>query len=148
LNCILKRYDKKPEEPAANGTATANGTFQDWINRQGVASLTIVLGIELGINEEYMVIENAEMHWEMLVSLYKSMLKLNIFEIRKDLWSMKVQNSDDVDNYASRIVGIVWDYSMWARQMTTGTEAADMNSATTIAKMSKQEHIIYLFRRI
>jgi hypothetical protein len=101
LNCTLKGYDKKPAEPAANGTATANGTFQDWRNRQGVARLTIALGIELGINEEYMVIENAEMHWEKLASLYKSMLKLNIFEIRKDLWSMKVQNSDDVDNYAS-----------------------------------------------
>jgi len=37
---IIKGYDDKPEEPAANATATAKADFKDWMNRHGVARST------------------------------------------------------------------------------------------------------------
>jgi hypothetical protein len=34
---IIKGYDNKPEEPAANATATGKAAFQDWNNHHSVA---------------------------------------------------------------------------------------------------------------
>jgi len=99
---IITGYVDKPEEPAANATATVKAAFKDWMNRHGVARSTIVLGMEAGIQAEYTVLEEAKTLWDKLASAYKSKLKLNIFEIREDLWSIKLQDWGDVDNYASR----------------------------------------------
>jgi hypothetical protein len=82
---IMKRYDDKPGGPAANATATEKAAFKDWINRHGVARLTILLGMEPRIQVEHTVVEDAKTLWETLASAYKSKLKLNIFEIRDDL---------------------------------------------------------------
>ena len=81
----IKGYDDKPKEPAANATATEKTAFKDWMNRHGVARLTILRGMGLRIQVEYTVVENAKSLWEKLASAYKSKLKLNIFRIRKDL---------------------------------------------------------------
>jgi hypothetical protein len=77
----------------------------------------------------------------------KLKLKLNIFEIRDDLWSVKLEDCGDVNNYASRIDWNVKDYNLCPQQATTNTDA-DTNSAKTIAKMSEQVHILYLLRGI
>jgi len=100
---IIKGYDDKPEVPAANPTATEKAAFNDWMNRHGVAGLTILLGMEPMIQAECTVVDDAKTLWEKLGSAYKSKLKLNIFEIREDLWSIKLQDCGDVDNYPSRI---------------------------------------------
>jgi hypothetical protein len=89
---IIKGYDNKPEEPAANTTATEKAAFKHWMNRHGVARSTILLGIEPRIPAEYTVVDDAKMLWEKLASAYKSHLKLNIFEIRDELWSIKLQD--------------------------------------------------------
>jgi len=146
---IIKEYDNKPEEPAPNATATEKAAFKDWMNRHGVARSTILLGMELRIQAKYTVVDNAKTLWEKLASAYKSKLKLNIFEIREDLWSIKLRDCGDVDNYASRIDRNVKDYNICAgptAPSTTDTNAARMDSAKTIAKMSEQEHIFYLLR--
>jgi hypothetical protein len=142
---IIKGYDDKPEEPAANATATEKAAFKDWMNRHGVARSTILLGMEPRIQAEYTVVDDAKTLWEKLASAYKSKLKLNIFEIREDLWSIKLQDCGDVDNYASRIDRKVKDYNLCAGPSTTDTDA---DTAKTIAKMSEQEHIFYLLRGI
>jgi hypothetical protein len=139
---IIKEYDNKAEEAAANATATEKAAFKDWMNRYGVARSTILLGMEPRIQAEYTVVEDAKTLWEKLASAYKSKLKLNIFEIRDDLWSIKIQDCGDVDNYASRIDRKVKDYNLCSGPTTTDTDA-DAN-AKTIAKMSEQEHIFYL----
>jgi len=100
---IIKGYDDKSEVPAANPTATEKAAFNDWMNRHGVAGLTILLGMEPTIQAECTVVDDAKTLWEKLASAYKSKLKLNIFEIREDLWSIKLQDCGDVDNYASWI---------------------------------------------
>ena len=135
---IIKGYDDNLEEPSVNMTATEKAAFKDWMKRHGVARSTILLGMELKINVEYMVVDDAKTLWEKLASGYKSNLKLNIFETREDIWRMKLEDCRDVDNYASRIDQKVKDYNLctgWKAPSTTDTDAADMYSAKTIAKM-------------
>jgi len=142
---IITGYDDKLEEPAANATTTEQAAFKDWMNRHGVARSTILVGMEPRIQAEYTVVEDAKTLWEKLASAYKSKLKLNIFEIREDLWIIKLQDCGDVDNYTSRINRKVKDYNLCAGPSTTDTDA---DTAKTIAKMSEQEHIFYLLRGI
>jgi hypothetical protein len=115
------------------------------MNRDGVGRLTIHLGMETGIQAEYTVVDDAKTLWEKLASAYNSKLKLNIFEIREELWRVKLQDCGDVDNYALRINQKVKDYNICAGPSTTDTDA---DTTKTIAKMSEQEHIFYLRRRI
>jgi hypothetical protein len=49
------------------------------------------------IHAEYMVIEDAKKLSEKLTSAYKSNLKLKLFNIREDLWSIKLQDCEGVD---------------------------------------------------
>ena len=144
---IIKGYDDKPEEAAANATTTEKAAFKDWMNHHGVARSTILLSMEPRIQADYMVLNNAKTLWEKLASAYKSKLKLNMVEIRDDLWSIKLQDCGNVDNYALRIDRRVKDYDLCAGPTTTDTDA-DTDSAKTISKMSEQEHIFYLLRRI
>jgi len=144
---MIKGYNDKPEEPAANATATEEAAFKDWMNRHGVARSTILLGMEPRIKAEYTVVEDAKTLWENLASAYKSKRQLNIFEITEDLSSTKLQDCRDVDNYASQIDRKVKDYNLCAgptAPLTTDSDAANTDSAKPIAKMSEQEHIFYL----
>jgi hypothetical protein len=127
---IINAYDEKPEEAATNVTATEKAAFKDWINRHGVARSTILLGMEPRIQAEYTVVEDGQTLSEKLVSGYKSKLKLNIFESREDLWSIKLQDCRDVDNYTSGIDRKVKDYNLCAGPLTTNT---DTDTAKTIA---------------
>jgi hypothetical protein len=66
--CIIKGYNDKPEQPAANATATEKAAFQDWMNSHGVARSTILMGMEPRIQAEYTVVEDAKTLWEKLAS--------------------------------------------------------------------------------
>ena len=143
----MNRYNDKLEEPAANTTATEKTAFKDWMNRHGVARLIILLSMEPRMHVEYIVVDDAKTHWKKLASAYKSKLTLNIFEIREDASRIKLQNSGDVDNCALHINQKVKDYSLCAgptAPLTTDTDAADTDSAKTIAKRSEQENIFCL----
>jgi hypothetical protein len=48
--------------------------------------------MESRIQAEYTVVDDAKTLWKQLASGHKSKLKLNIFEIREDLWSIKLQD--------------------------------------------------------
>jgi hypothetical protein len=63
---MIKGYNDKLEEPAANATATENATFKDWLNPHGDARSTILLSMEPKIPAEYTVVDDAKMHWEKL----------------------------------------------------------------------------------
>jgi hypothetical protein len=138
---IIRGYDEKPEEPAAKATATEQATFKDRMNRHGVARSTFLLSMRPRIQAENTVVDDAMTLWEKLAAAYKSKLKLNIFEIREDLWSSKLTECRDVDNHASRIDRKVKDYNLYAGSSTTDTDA---DPAKTIAKMSEQDHIFHL----
>jgi len=69
---IIKWYDDKPEEPAANVTATEKAAVKDWMNHHAVARSTILLGMEPRIQAEYMVVDDAKTLWEKFQSAYKS----------------------------------------------------------------------------
>jgi hypothetical protein len=97
------------------------------------------------IQAEYTVVDDGKMLREKLASVYKSKLKLNIFEIREHLWSIKLQECRDVYNYASRIDRNVMDYNLGTGPSTTETDATDTDESTkSLAKMSEQEQIFYL----
>jgi hypothetical protein len=148
---IIKGYDDKPEDPAANTTTTEKAACKDWMNQDGVARSTILLGIEPRIQAEYTVVEDVKTLWEKLASAYKSKLQLNMVEIREELWSNKLQDCGDMDNYPSRINWKGKDYNLCAGRTppsTTDTDAADTDSAKTIAEISEQVHIFYLLRGI
>ena len=151
MNGIIKGYDDKLEEPAANATATEKAAFKDWMNRHGVARSTILIGMEPRIQAEYTVVDDAKTLWEKLASAYKSKLKLNIFQNMEDLWSIKLQDCGDVDNYTSRIDRKVKDYNVCAGPTTPlniDTDATITDSAKTITRMSEQERIFHLLRGI
>jgi hypothetical protein len=101
--------------------------------------------MEPRIQAKYTVVDDVNTLWEKLASTYKSKLKINIFEIWEDLWNIKVQDCRDFDNYSSQIDLRVKDNNLCAAPSTTDT---DVDTAKTIAKMSEQEHIIYLLRGI
>jgi len=63
---IIKGYDDKPEEPAANATATEKASFKDWMNHHGVARSTILLCMEPRIQAEYTIVEDAKTLWAKL----------------------------------------------------------------------------------
>jgi hypothetical protein len=122
---IIKGYYDKPEEPGANATAIEKAAFIDWMHRHGVARSTILLGMEPRILAVYTVVEDAKTLWELLASAYKSKLKLNIFEMKEELWTIKLQDCGDVDNYVSRINRKVKDCNLCAgprAQPMIGTE--------------------------
>ena len=77
---------------------------------------------------------------------------LSVFKIRKDLSNIKQQDCGDVTNQASQINWKIKDDNLCVGPIapsTTDTDAADTDaSAKTIARISEQEHILYLLCRI
>jgi len=136
---IIKGYNDKPEEPAANATATEKAASKDWMNHHGVARWTILLGREPRIQAEYTVVDDVKTLCQKLASAYKSKLKLNIFEIREVLGSIRLQHCGDVDNYALRIDRNVKDYTLCAGPTAPSNTDIDANTdiAKTIAKISE-----------
>jgi hypothetical protein len=131
---IIKGYNDKLEEPAANATATEKAAIKDWINCHGIARSTILLGIEPRIQAARKVVDHVKTLWEKVASAFQSKLKLNIFEIREDFWSIKLQDCGDVDNYALWIDRNIMDYDLCAGPSNTDTVA---DTIMTITKMSE-----------
>jgi hypothetical protein len=57
---IIKGYDGKPDERAANATATDKAAFKDWMNRHGGARSTILLGMDPRIQAKDTVVDDAK----------------------------------------------------------------------------------------
>jgi len=80
-----------------------DGNFQELDESPLRFRSTVLPAMEPRIQAEYKVVDDANTLWEKLTSAYKSMLKLNIFKIREDHWSIQVQDRGDVTNYSSQI---------------------------------------------
>jgi len=145
---IINGYDEKPEEPAANTTTTEKAAFKDWMNRHGDARSTILLSMKLKIQGYYTVVDDVKTLWEMPASAYMSKLKLNILERREDLWSIKLQDYGEFNDYALLIDRKVEDYNLCTGPKTSDTDATNTDCAKTIAKMLEREHIFQLLRGI
>jgi hypothetical protein len=100
------------------------------------------------IHAEYKVVNNVKTLCEKLASAYKSKLKLKIFENMENLWSVNLEDCGDVDNYLSPIDRNNKECNLCA--VPIAPSSADTNAANTdasakrIAKMSEQQHIVYL----
>ena len=71
-------------------------------------------------------------------------LQLNIFDIREDLFNLRLEDCETVDSYVSKLVEKVSAYNLCAD--STGTTETGGDDSDTIPKMSKQEHVFYLLR--
>jgi len=146
---IIKEYDDKLGEPAANATAI-KGRFQRLDDSPWCCEIDHPAGH--GTEETCGIYghRRCETLWEKLASAYKSKLKFNIFEIREDFWCIKLQDCWDVDNYALRINRKIKDYNLCDEPTATSTAGTDATNtdtdanAKTIAKVSEQEDIFYL----
>lgn len=136
---IIEEFNYKPDKPATNFTATQKGVCKDWMNCCGVALLTNLVYMEQRIEAEYSAIDFAMMFWEKFTSAYQSKYKLNISEIWENLWSNKLQDNREVDNYALQINQMINYYNPCIGPSTTDTDA-DCNSGKTITKLSEEEH--------
>jgi len=57
---IITAYSDRPQEPAANATATEMAPFNDSMDHHGVARWTILLVMDPRIHAEFMVVDNAK----------------------------------------------------------------------------------------
>jgi len=140
---IINVYDNNLHELAGTTTTIEMASFNDWINRHGVARLTIILPIQLSIPVEYRIVNEVKTHWEWLALAYKSMLKLTIFQIREVIWLIKQQDCGYQNKYTLQINRIFKDLILCAQPSFAVTDV-DMDTAKTVTKMSDQDHIIYL----
>jgi len=86
---IIKGFDEKPEDTAANETPTERPAFKDWMNCHGAARSTILLDMEPMIQVQYTVFDYVNPERGKLASPTKPTLKLDISEILEELWSIK-----------------------------------------------------------
>jgi len=137
MSGILRGYTDLPEVPAPIVTATEKAAFKVWKKHHGTSSSTILLGMEQIAQKTYMVVVNFDTVWTKLVSADKQKLKLNTVKNISDLCSNTLQNHTDVDNYMSWINQKSKDYYCWVGSSTTLSDAADIDIAITITKISE-----------
>ena len=140
---IIEGYDRKPPTPVTAATVTEIKEYKEWMNRHGIARSTILLEMEPRLQNEYMVVKDAKELWEKLAAAYKTKLQLNIFDIREDLFGLRLEDCENVDSYVSKIGEKVSAYNLYADAAGTRDDDSD-----TIPKMSKQEHVFYLLRGV
>ena len=145
---IVTGEDERPKDPAqqdATGAETLAhwAAVKDWVKRHGTARSTILLGMEPRLQASYMEIMDVRTFWDKLATAYKAKLKFNVFEIREQLLGIRLKDCDDVDSYALRIDQKVKDYNLCSEPSTSSS-----NATRTLAKMTDEEHVFYLLRRI
>jgi len=75
--------------------------------------------------------------WENLATAYKAKLKFNVVQIREELVGIRLEDCDNVDSYALWIDQKVKDYNICLEPLTS--------DAKTLAKMTDEEHMLYLW---
>ena len=147
---IIEGYDERPELPGDGATEKQKEAHREWMKQHGIARSTILLGMEPRLQSEYVEIRDAKKLWETLAESYKKKLELNVFDIREDLYNMKLEGSGSMDSYAFAVNQKVNDYNLCASPGIKGPEstqaAAGTASMEAIPKMSQQEHVFYLLR--
>jgi hypothetical protein len=144
---IVMGEDKRPEDRAEDATTAEKlahrAAVKDWVKQHGTARLTILLGIEPWLQASYMEITDARTLWEKLATGYKARLKFNVFQIRKELLGIRLEDCDDVDSYSLRINQKVKDYNLCSEPSTSSSDAT-----RTLAKITNEEHQFYLLHGI
>ena len=147
---IIEGYDEKPGVPGDGATEKQREVYREWMKHHGIARSTILLGMEPRLQSEYVDIRDAKELWETLASSYRKKLELNVFDIREDLYNMKLEGSGSIDSYAFAVNQKVIDYNLCAapgaKRPEPGLAQEPVSTALVdaIPKMSQQEHVFFL----
>jgi len=145
---IVTGEDARPEDPAEQDATTTEklahrASVKDWVKQHSPAQSTILLAMEPRLLASYMEITDARTLWEKLATAYIAKLKFNVFQIREELFGIRLEDCDDVDTYAVWIDHKVKDYNVCSEPSTSSTD-----TSRTLAKMTDEEHVFYLLRGI
>jgi len=108
--------------------------LKSWKMQHGIARSTILLAMERSLQQQYGVQKDAKALWDQVKEDYKSKVKLNVWALREEMSAVKLRDSANVQEYASKILGYVNDFNLCA-ESSTGT-------------MPKSEHSYYLLQGI
>jgi hypothetical protein len=96
----------------------------------GIARSTILLVMEMSLQQQYGVQKNAKALWDQLKEDYKSKVKLNVRALGDAISEVKLNNCENVHKYTSKIQSYVNDFNLCAESSTN--------------TMPKSEHRFYL----
>ena len=88
-----------------------------------------------------MDVKDAKEFWEKLATAYRTKRQLNMFDIREDLFNLRLEDCETVDSYVSKKDEKVSAYNLCAD--STRTTATGGDDSDTTPKMSKQKHVFY-----
>jgi len=110
--------------------------FTAWKKRHGIARSTILLTMKRSLQQQYGVQKDAKALWDQLKEDYKTKVKLNVWALRDEMSAVKLNNCENVQEYASKIQGHVNDFNLCT------------DSSTGSGMMPKCEHSYYLMQSI
>jgi len=110
--------------------------LKSWKKQHGIARSTILLTMERSLQQQYGVQKDAKALWDQLKEDYKSKVKLNVWALRDEISAVKLRDCENVQEYASKILGHVNDFNLCA------------DSSTGSGTMPKSEHSYYLMQGI
>jgi hypothetical protein len=129
---VLGIVDSTEEAPDAKDRTV----FKACKTQHGIARSTILLAMKRSLQQQYGVQKDAKALWDQLKEDYKSMVKFNVWALRDEMSAVKLSNSENVQEYASKIQGHVNDFNLCA------------DSSTGSGTMPKSKHSYYLMQGI
>ena len=124
---IMTGIEKEP-----NTTALAE--WLSWSQKKEIATSKIFLSMERRMQQKYMDVEDPHVLWEKIKSDYVTKIKKNAFTIRKELYSIRLEDSGSVEVYAQRIQQAIDQFNLTAEEDS--------------GKMSNREHSFFLLNGI
>ena len=124
---ITTGIEKKPD-------TTALAEWLSWSQKKEITVSTIFLTMERRMQQKYMDVEDPHELWEKIKSDYVTKIKKNAFTIRKELYSIHLEDSGSVEVYAQRIQQAIDQFNLTAEEDSE--------------KMSNREHLFFLLNGI
>jgi len=135
---VLGSVDGTEEAPDVKNAKDAT-EFEAWKKQHGIARSTILLAMERSLQQQYGVQKDAKALWDQLKEDYKSKVKLNVWALRDEMSAVRLDDCENVQDYASKIQGYVNDFNLCAN-----SDSSTGGGGT----MPKSEHTYYLMKGI
>jgi hypothetical protein len=116
---VLGIVNGTEEEPDAKNAKDVT-EFKALKKQHPITRSTILLAMEQSVQQLYGVKKDAKALWDQLMEGYKLKVTLNVWVLRDEMSAVKLSNSENVQEYASKIQGYVNDFNFYA-ESSTGT---------------------------
>jgi hypothetical protein len=114
---VLGIVNGTEEEPDAKNAKDAT-EFKALKKHHPITRSTILLAMERSVQQLYGVKKDAKALWDQLMEGYKLKVTLNVWVLRDEMSAVKLSNSENVQEYASKIQGYVNDFNFYAESST------------------------------